>query len=120
MKNILTIVTIIVFFVIGIFIGNAQWFKNLFAPKINGGSSTNGNGTNDETGDLPIDQNAVERNSQRGWSAPPPIILLPVNNLCQTYTVANPYHHMGCSYVFGGYISQNGIRMCQLKKVSCP
>lgn len=141
MKNIITIVSIIAFFVIGIFIGNAQWFKNLFTPKANSGGGAGGNGTpcttpdgsagtitngtcvKGESGGAGDGANPNERlsdNSSSRTSSAPPIVLIPASNKCQAYTSANPYKHMGCSYVFGGYISQNGIRMCQLKIVSCP
>lgn len=53
-------------------------------------------------------------------SAAPPYILLPASSNCRIYTSAKPYHYQGCSYVFAGYISQAGVRYCQLKLVSCP
>lgn len=57
--------------------------------------------------------------AKQGTSAPS-IILLPVSSKCVTYTSKNPYSSNGCSYVFGGYINDKGVRMCQLKKISCP
>lgn len=55
----------------------------------------------------------------KGTSAPS-VILLPIAMNCQQYTTANPYKYQGCSYVYGGFKSQGGIRYCQLKKISCP
>lgn len=50
----------------------------------------------------------------------PATILLPVSANCPRYNTANPYHYMGCSYVFGGYVLSLGKRKCLLKLVSCP
>lgn len=47
----------------------------------------------------------------------PATILFPVSTVCSGYTTQNPYSYMGCSYVFGGYISYAGRRWCLLKKV---
>lgn len=55
----------------------------------------------------------------RATSAPA-TITIPASANCQGYTTSNPYKHMGCSYVFGGYASSAGKRWCLLKKVSCP
>lgn len=50
----------------------------------------------------------------------PPTILLSASSNCGVYTTSNPYKHLGCSYVFGGYVLDKGERKCLLKKVSCP
>lgn len=128
----------------GLFIGNSAWAKNITRkwrmPKGKNGTKpksecdlpdgTKGVIVNNICTPIsrPLDETSTQRTASdnnfsvgtKQGTVAPAIILLQAHPSCIMYTNANPYHYMGCSYVFGGYTVQYGIRYCQFKKVSCP